>query len=289
MVRTTTVIEAPDAVVSPPPSRASCDCEAEVHMGAGFYHHPWCATKQAAALRDRIRRAVCEAEGFTWDTDMLEPDEYGEVADAVLSVLPVQDDRAAVLLWAADHLLTLKTPPNYTGVHGLMFSNGVQAAGEELRRLAVEARPAGTQQPAAEAEAEAQLELKDYEYGCPNCSQPIIVGHRAQHVCTGAQQQPAAEAPADPTNWPCNAAVTHRLGDLPTAHGPHLWVVQPDMEPVRCPGTYRVDQITEQQPAAEAPFVPPAHYRGRDGTAYCVHAAPIGPDSCRACRDLADN
>ncbi|WP_200309690.1 hypothetical protein, partial [Streptomyces adelaidensis] len=41
-----------------------------------------------AALRDRIRQAVCEAEGFGWDTDMLEPDEYGDVADAVLSVLP---------------------------------------------------------------------------------------------------------------------------------------------------------------------------------------------------------
>ncbi|MFC8339247.1 hypothetical protein ACFUJX_19865 [Streptomyces rubiginosohelvolus] len=40
-----------------------------------------------APLRDRIRRAVCEAEGFAWDTDMLEPDEYGEVADAVLAVL----------------------------------------------------------------------------------------------------------------------------------------------------------------------------------------------------------
>ena len=41
-----------------------------------------------APLRDRIRRAVCEAEGFAWDADMLEPDEYGEVADAVLAVLP---------------------------------------------------------------------------------------------------------------------------------------------------------------------------------------------------------
>jgi hypothetical protein len=39
------------------------------------------------ALRDWIRRAICEAEGFAWDTDMLEPDEYGEVADAVLAVL----------------------------------------------------------------------------------------------------------------------------------------------------------------------------------------------------------
>jgi hypothetical protein len=50
-----------------------------------------------AALRDRIRRAVCEAEGFMWNTELLEPDEYGEVADAVLSVLPAPADRAAVL------------------------------------------------------------------------------------------------------------------------------------------------------------------------------------------------
>lgn len=55
-------------------------------------------------------------------------------------VLPAPDPRAAILAEAADHLLTLKPPPNYTGVHGLMFSNGVQAAGEELRRLAGEAR-----------------------------------------------------------------------------------------------------------------------------------------------------
>lgn len=53
-------------------------------------------TTDRTALRDRIRRAVCEAEGFGWDTDMLEPDEYGEVADAVLAVLPAPVDRAAV-------------------------------------------------------------------------------------------------------------------------------------------------------------------------------------------------
>ncbi|MFD6656865.1 hypothetical protein ACFWEB_17195 [Streptomyces parvus] len=51
------------------------------------------APADRAATRDRIRRAVCEAEGFAWDTDMLEPDEYGEVADAVLAVLA--DDAAA--------------------------------------------------------------------------------------------------------------------------------------------------------------------------------------------------
>jgi hypothetical protein len=40
-------------------------------------------------LRDRIRRAICEASGFTWLPDeLMEPDEYGEHADAVLAVLP---------------------------------------------------------------------------------------------------------------------------------------------------------------------------------------------------------
>ncbi|WP_326739110.1 hypothetical protein [Streptomyces sp. NBC_01022] len=40
-------------------------------------------------LRDRIRRAICEATGFTWLPDeLMEPDEYGEHADAVLAVLP---------------------------------------------------------------------------------------------------------------------------------------------------------------------------------------------------------
>lgn len=43
----------------------------------------------AAQLRDRIRRAICEASGFTWLPDeLMEPDEYGEHADAVLAVLP---------------------------------------------------------------------------------------------------------------------------------------------------------------------------------------------------------
>ncbi len=46
------------------------------------------------ALRDRIRRAVCEAEGFAWDSDMLEPDEYGDHADMILAVLPAAADLA---------------------------------------------------------------------------------------------------------------------------------------------------------------------------------------------------
>ncbi|MFI8301529.1 hypothetical protein ACIGCZ_37105 [Streptomyces nigra] len=69
------------------------------------------ATPSRTDLRDRIRRAICKAEGFAWDSDTLEPDEYGEVADAVLAVLPPPADRAAIraaaLREAADRYATL--------------------------------------------------------------------------------------------------------------------------------------------------------------------------------------
>lgn len=61
-------LAAPAAVVSPPATPAA-------------------TPSRRAGLRDLIRRAVCEAEGFAWDSDTLEPDEYGEVADTVLAVL----------------------------------------------------------------------------------------------------------------------------------------------------------------------------------------------------------
>lgn len=60
------------ASVQPPATRADTPDDGPSHR---------------AGLRDRIRRAVCEAEGFAWDSDMLEPDEYGEHADTVLAVL----------------------------------------------------------------------------------------------------------------------------------------------------------------------------------------------------------
>jgi hypothetical protein len=53
----------------------------------------------------------------------------------------------------------------------------------------------------------------------------------------------------DQTAAPCNAAQLHRLGDLQTAHGPHEWIVQPGMDPVRCPGA-------GEQPAAPAVQAP---------------------------------
>ncbi|MEU0979085.1 hypothetical protein ABZ488_07680 [Streptomyces griseus] len=80
---------------------AECGCDPAPHRkDDGTYSHwagcPVADVQQAAAppapadraaTRDRIRRAICEASGFDWDPDTLEPDEYGEHADAVLAVL----------------------------------------------------------------------------------------------------------------------------------------------------------------------------------------------------------
>ncbi|MEU2730077.1 hypothetical protein ABZ650_20410 [Streptomyces griseoviridis] len=97
-----------------------------------------------AALRDRIRQAVCEAEGFAWDTDMLEPDEYGEVADAVLAVLPgpaatrtAALEEAALALGRMDYD-TDSTDYGYDTYRDA-WNGGVMDGAAELRRLAAEA------------------------------------------------------------------------------------------------------------------------------------------------------
>lgn len=87
-------------------------------------------------LRDRIRRAICEAEGFAFDDDSLEPDEYGEVADAVLAVLPTPVDQAAILRKAADWFD--EESLEYTGNNGW----AERKAARELRRMADEASSA---------------------------------------------------------------------------------------------------------------------------------------------------
>ncbi|MCM8556163.1 hypothetical protein [Streptomyces sp. STCH 565 A] len=60
------------------------------------------------ALRDRVRRVLCQlgGQGDLWGTDLLEPDEYGEEADAVLAVLPATPGRAEydALVAEADRL-----------------------------------------------------------------------------------------------------------------------------------------------------------------------------------------
>lgn len=49
----------------------------------------------------------------------------------------------------------------------------------------------------------------------------------------------------------------------------------------------RAARAAASQPAA--PFVPPVHYLRDDGVECCVHAKPVGPDSCEFCRELADD
>ncbi|MGW9238154.1 hypothetical protein ACWGRL_05360 [[Kitasatospora] papulosa] len=111
-------------------------------------------------LRDRIRRAVCEAEGFAWDTDMLEPDEYGEVADAVLAVLPAPAvDRATVLREAANGLAALgpldslvSAPDAWTEAIETLRRMADQIAEDDRSRLAAEAQqptPAETEETVA--------------------------------------------------------------------------------------------------------------------------------------------
>ena len=88
-----------------------------------------------ADARDRIRRAICEAEGFAWDSDMLEPDEYGEAADAVLAVLPEPVDRAAVLREAIARVRRI--PVQCTGLTGpVWFGQGWKDAISEFEEIA---------------------------------------------------------------------------------------------------------------------------------------------------------
>lgn len=107
-------------------------------------------TTPATELRDRIRRAICEASGFTWLPDeLMEPDEYGEHADAVLAVLPAPApaapaDRATVLREAADFfdgcLRNAADPdsdPRYWAA--------IRDVAMGLRRVADEAQPTATE------------------------------------------------------------------------------------------------------------------------------------------------
>jgi hypothetical protein len=101
-------------------------------------------------LRDRIRRAICEASGFTWLPDeLMEPDEYGDHADAVMAVLSEPVDRAAVLREAADDLVTAFGDPmvKHIGVLGASHlrrrAREVEAAQRLVRHLFDEAQQPG--------------------------------------------------------------------------------------------------------------------------------------------------
>ncbi|WP_369167828.1 hypothetical protein AB5J49_08125 [Streptomyces sp. R28] len=108
------------------------------------------------ALRDRIRHALCQADGFgfAWGTDMLEPDEYGEVADAVLAVLPAVPVRpappAAVLREAAGDAGRLPVDDRYR--HHSQLGDAWDAGRDAVVRL-LRRKADGVQQPDTETRA----------------------------------------------------------------------------------------------------------------------------------------
>ena len=96
-----------------------------------------------AALRDRIRRALCEADGkgFMWDSDMLEPDEYGDVADMVLSVLPATAEEHRLALCDA---LRLGSDAPWDAIHDRVTELGLPPIDQDpvARRLGLLPAPA---------------------------------------------------------------------------------------------------------------------------------------------------
>ncbi|MEV6737912.1 hypothetical protein AB0N14_13655 [Streptomyces sp. NPDC051104] len=105
-----------------------------------------------AAVRDRIAEAI---RGLNEGGTLADLDEEADVlaiADAVLAVLPAPDQRAAVLLEAAAHVQTGRTPYNTEAAEQALKNGGpyaliayVQlAVSEGLRRLAGEAQQDGS-------------------------------------------------------------------------------------------------------------------------------------------------
>jgi hypothetical protein len=151
------------------------------------------APTDKGALRDRIRRAVCEAEGFGWDTDMLEPDEYGEVADAVLAVLPAPADRAAILRESADTVDAMNEGCGRSQPCG--SCNTREDVADALRRLADAASGPGR------ADGEAQRPR------CPHCQMPHDLTPDVAAVCASIRASIAADEAQQPE---CSAS---RSGD----------------------------------------------------------------------------
>ncbi|QLJ01495.1 hypothetical protein HZZ00_10985 [Streptomyces sp. NEAU-sy36] len=179
---------ATSAVVSPPPSRA--------------------------ALRDRIRHAVCEADGFgfAWDTDMLEPDEYGEVADAVLAVLPEPADRAAVPVCICGHPEQRHfedvcqtcgcgdyLEPRDAAEVIARWRQTALAARDELRRLAVEARFGAQQETTG--------------HSCGSCEGIDPDSCLMNPDRAGAQQQPDTEARTEEQLVRAHVTTLHLIGN----------------------------------------------------------------------------
>lgn len=210
-----------------------------------------------AALRDRIRRAVCEAEGFGWDTDMLEPDEYGDAADAVLAVLPEAADQAAVLREAANALAAV-------GLEDSLVS-GPRAwaeAIETLRRLADEATPVAAPSPPANepgpgvAAVRALHRKASHGDTCVYCAHGQRLGYDTTWPCDTIR---ALDGDPQPVSGPCvageqqnetpEAATVHAV-PLPGSNGISSCCGRPPCEFVGERVTRDPDKVTCTGPTA---------------------------------------
>ncbi|CAM5671901.1 hypothetical protein STENM36S_05047 [Streptomyces tendae] len=186
-------------------------------------------------------------------------------------LLETRTDRRAVLREAADRIDNEELPPDYVD----MFDNGARWAAKLLRRVADETAATETQPTDLPALAAALdgfatlLATSSRDWGVYRVDAWLYAV-----IC----------------GWDCeqtehDATCTHgALEEMAELHG---W----DDATVAKARRYRaaVRALVEtHQPAVEQPFVPPAHYRRDDDVDCCVHAIPVGPDSCRACRELAD-
>jgi hypothetical protein len=131
------------------------------------------------------------------------------------------------------------------------------------------------EQSREEAEEQAQHGSLDHE----TVLQGAAVRDKAALLRRMADETAATETPGKSCAH-CGQPVSRVIGTL-TA----WWVHAPGGNTV-CDPQQAASSPRATPKVADTPFVPPAHYRGRDGTWYCAHATPVGPDSCRECREL---
>ncbi|MFF5404585.1 hypothetical protein ACFY8K_16910 [Streptomyces misionensis] len=167
---------------------------------------------------EAIAAAVWKRCGRSDSGACVEDDPRNIAVAALAAVLPAPDQRAAVLLEAADALPEADLP--------FVPPLDRRRVADWLRRLAGEAQ----QDPCAECghPADAHREGDDPVTPgvCADCPDDD-----AHHDYEPAREERQDLAPGGATMLPCNWARTQYL------HAPHLWEPQPGMEAVHCPGS----------------------------------------------------
>jgi hypothetical protein len=227
------------------------------------------------------------------------------------AVLPASIDQAAALSEAERTMLTYALDQAQEKIWSEDgFTDEDQAAVTSLRRVADEPQP--KPQPrrgdAFEAWLKAQRDACEPTLPPWTALDDVLDTYRlhadtgtplGEHVCEGRvvgdcdclETAPAAEPPqptspvracrycpdpACPEDCPACGAPIHDLDTVPARPK------KPPIDPVHILGI----KADSEQPEA---FTPPVHYERDDGVLCCVHAIPVGPDSCPHCRELHDD